>query len=188
MALSLAMTLGLSAKFRVFGSDFHQKSLRRAQQGQYNVSHLGEIPSRYQGLIERCQFEQQPSGKNAVMTLPSPSVAYPQKEVFRLKPELARRLSFFSYNLMTLPVNLPVPLGSCQLILCNNVLIYFRQFDQRDIINRLVDYLAEDGVLLLGVGELPNLTNPRLKKLPYPELNGFCKVNSPKWLEQLSLM
>ena len=29
-----------------------------------------------------------------------------------------------------------------------NGLIYFRQFDQRDIINRLVDYLADAGVLL----------------------------------------
>lgn len=172
MALSLAKALGVSADFEIFGSDFHQKSLSIAQQGQYDVSQLADIPSLYQGYLERKI---------------SSNLGSVNKELISLKPELARHLAFFSDNLVNPSEELPIALGSCQLILCKNVLIYFRQFDQRDIINRLVGYLAEDGVLILGAGELPNLNNPQLKKLPYPQINGFCKINSPIWLEQLYL-
>lgn len=168
IALSLAKAVGQAVDFRVFGSDFHQKSLNIARQGQYDISQLADIPRRYHGFVRR----EKPAS---------------DKERFGLKPDLAQHLAFFSQNLMQPLVDLPFEKGSCQLIVCKNVLIYFRQFDQRDIIHRLVDYLADDGVLILGVGELPNFSNSQLKKLPYPQMNGFCKINSPIWLEQLYL-
>lgn len=175
LSLSIAKAMGRMANFHIFGSDFHQKSLAIARRGQYELSQMVDIPQPYHIYLEKQPATATPS------QLPIDS------QVFGLKPELAQHLTYFSHNLMQPLVNLPVALGSCQLIVCKNVLIYFRQFDQRDIINQLVDYLSDDGVLILGAGELPNFSHPRLKKLPYPQINGFCKINSPIWLEQLYL-
>lgn len=38
-------------------------------------------------------------------------------------------------------------------IICQNMLIYFRRFDQRDILQRLADMLPRGGNLVLGAGE-----------------------------------
>jgi chemotaxis protein methyltransferase CheR len=68
---------------------------------------------------------------------------------WRIKPELARNITFRSLNL-TEPFR---HLGTFDLIMCRNVLIYFSEETKRDIMARLGEMLAPDGYLMLGGAE-----------------------------------
>jgi chemotaxis protein methyltransferase CheR len=47
----------------------------------------------------------------------------------------------------------PLPIGRFDVILCRNVLLYFSLDLRRKVLERLVQVLRPDGVLVLGAGE-----------------------------------
>ncbi|MFW2176923.1 MULTISPECIES: CheR family methyltransferase [unclassified Moraxella] len=161
VALSIAKQLGESGRFKVYGSDFNQQALAYARQGLYEIAESAYIPQRYHAWLKFVTL-----GKVQVVD------------------SVRAKLQFFSKNLVDYEQTMPVLPKQCQLILCNNVLIYFRQFEQRDVVQFLLEYLADDGILLLGVGELPQFNHPQLVKLPLSHINGYRKVNAPAWLKQ----
>ena len=63
------------------------------------------------------------------------------RDKFSLIPTIKSQWQFFSKNLVDAQQPIPLEAGQCQLIVCNNVLIYFRQFEQRDIVRYLARYL-----------------------------------------------
>jgi len=74
----------------------------------------------------------------------------PDKEVFRVIPEIRHRVNFFQCNLM----DLPYPIGTeLDLIFCRNILIYFKPEDQARILHGLIDHLDSGGFLVLGHAE-----------------------------------
>ncbi|WP_152411768.1 CheR family methyltransferase [Moraxella macacae] len=149
-------------EFLVYGSDFRQQSLEVAKQGLYDKSELANIPEIYHNKLQISEKK------------------------FGLLPDYHRHLQFFSKNLVDKSVFIPLAKRQCQVILCKNVLIYFRQFEQRDILQYLTQFLADDGILLLGVGELTKMQQSKLMRLPLPNLNVFCKKNAPMWVQQLT--
>jgi chemotaxis protein methyltransferase CheR len=66
---------------------------------------------------------------------------------WRVKRPLARYLRFRRHNLLTPQI------GSFDLILCRNVLLYFSPEHRRLAFDRLAGALAPDGYLMLGAGE-----------------------------------
>ena len=66
------------------------------------------------------------------------------------------------------------------------MLIYFRQFEQRDIVRYLARYLADDGVLLLGAGESLGFSDSDLQQIAMPTINGYCKTVAPDWLKAVA--
>jgi len=95
-------------------------------------------------------------------------------------------LQFFSKNLVDAQQSIPLEADQCQLIVCNNVLIYFWQFEQRDIVRYLARYLADDGVLLLGAGESLGFSDPDLQQIAVPTIHGYCKTVAPDWLKAVA--
>lgn len=75
---------------------------------------------------------------------------------YRLKDRYRRIARFERHNLLAM-IDAAAPLGfsDYDLILCRNVLIYFRQEDATAIVGALAGRLAPDGILLLGHAE-PN--------------------------------
>lgn len=149
--------------FMVYGSDFSQQSLQTARKGDYNLEELVHVPESYRRYLQL------------------------DKTSFRLNPVLTNHLQFFSKNLVDYEQAIPLVQKQCQVIICKNVLIYFRQFEQRDIINYLTQFLADDGILLLGVGELIKYQGTQLARLPKTkiQINAFCKLNAPDWLKKV---
>lgn len=72
----------------------------------------------------------------------------PEGEDWRLRPEVAGRTRFAVRSVF----DPPLP-GRFDLILCRNVLLYFREERRREALARLAESLAPDGLLLLGAGE-----------------------------------
>lgn len=77
-------------------------------------------------------------------------------ERYRLKDRYRGIARFERHNLLAM-IDAAAPLGFSEydLILCRNVLIYFRQEDATAIVGALAGRLASDGILLLGHAE-PN--------------------------------
>ncbi len=63
-------------------------------------------------------------------------------------------------------------------ILCQNTLIYFRKFDQRDILARLVELLEEGGYLILGAAECLFWQHPKMQRIHHPTINAWQKISA----------
>ncbi|WP_410472606.1 CheR family methyltransferase [Faucicola mancuniensis] len=161
LLLTLAPVLRQRRDFLVYGSDFRQQSLQFAKKGEYDIAELLSIPKVYQQDLDI------------------------HERHFCVKPQERRHLQFFSKNLVDYEQAIPILKRQCQVIICKNVLIYFRQFEQRDIVHYLSQFLADDGVLLLGAGELTRFQTTKLVRLPQTAINGFCKPTAPDWLKQI---
>jgi chemotaxis protein methyltransferase CheR len=69
---------------------------------------------------------------------------------FRVRPDLARLITYRRLDLLTDPY----PTGPFDLIVCRNVLIYFRGEQRRQVVRALSERLAPAGILFLGSTEV----------------------------------
>jgi chemotaxis protein methyltransferase CheR len=72
-------------------------------------------------------------------------------EVWEVKPEIRRRVSFKELNLL----NSFAGLGKFDIVFCRNVLIYFSSDLKSDILNRIAQCINPGGYLFLGGSESP---------------------------------
>ena len=113
----------------VTASDISRPALARARQGVYTLRRLQSMPERWrQSYVE---LHGDGSGQ--------------------IKSSLRERLCFVQINVLDLKA---VPMQGMDVIFCQNLLIYFRRFHKRDIVNQLIQRLAPGGLLILGVNEM----------------------------------
>lgn len=108
-------------RFRIHGTDIDGESLRAAARAEFNDFALAETPP----AVRERWFE---SGR-----------------VFRLRPEIQRRVTFGTLDLL----RSPFPSGQ-HLIICRNVIIYLERAVQDELFQRFRSALAPDGFLVLG--------------------------------------
>ena len=70
---------------------------------------------------------------------------------WQVNESLRRRIAFGQLNLMEVH---KAPFTGLDVIFCQNVLIYFRRFKKRDIVNELANRLTPGEFLVLGPGRL----------------------------------
>ncbi len=70
-------------------------------------------------------------------------------EMWRVRPELRRMVTFREFNLL----DDPAALGTFDIIFCRNVLLYFDVETKRAILERMSQRLRAGGALLLGTSE-----------------------------------
>ncbi len=117
----------MSWNLQVTATDVSRTVIDRAQTGRYNHFEVQRgLPVQY--LIK--YFEQ-------------------DEREYQLKHEIRRRVNFKALNLME-PFN---SVGEHDIIFVRNVLIYFDPEVKRDILERMCNCLAPDGVLFLGSTE-----------------------------------
>jgi two-component system CheB/CheR fusion protein len=130
-AYSLAIVLAehapqvLQNDVKIYATDVDMDALATARQALYRLEQLKELP---EGYVER----------------------YFSKEgqLYRFRRELRRMCIFGSHNLADDP-----PLARVDLLVCRNVLIYFKTDLQERLLPRFSYAIREDGFLFLGKSE-----------------------------------
>ena len=82
--------------------------------------------------------------------------------LFTIKEVIKQRVAFGVFNL--LDVNKPSNI-KYDVIYCQNVLMYFEKSVREQILNGLVEYLNEDGLLILGQTEINAWSHPKMKRV-----------------------
>lgn len=86
-----------------------------------------------------------------------------KEKIFTIKPALKSLISFRKFNLMT--TKFPFK-GKFDFIFCRNVMIYFDLETQQTLVNKMIDYLEDDGYLFIGHSEnISGAVRNRLKPL-----------------------
>jgi chemotaxis protein methyltransferase CheR len=136
IAMTVVEALGNNAPVRIVASDIDTKVLATAQRGVYDVDSRGLSPERLQRHFLRGK------GGNAGF--------------IRVKPELAKLIEFRPFNLMSRGWSLGEPFD---IIFCRNVMIYFDNPTQRQVLQQMHAVLKPQGLLYVGHSE--NFTDAR---------------------------
>jgi len=92
------------------------------------------------------------------------------KDHVQVSVELRQKVCFTQANLIDLQ-NLPVT--KMDIILCQNVLIYFKHEIRNRILQQLAAKLKSGGILVLGAGEVFSWSHPELEQLNYDSTLAF---------------
>lgn len=122
--------LGIAPNYGVIGSDISRSAVKRASEGRYSSSRLGKLSAQQ----IRQFFVQQPEGD------------------YQVADPIRDRVRFVHSNIVD--TALPHFSKSVHLIYCQNVLIYFRRWMRKRIVQQMVGNLGPNGCLVLGLGEI----------------------------------
>ncbi|MFC3680597.1 CheR family methyltransferase [Bacterioplanoides pacificum] len=144
-----------SKRFAITGTDISTIVLRKARAGRFQPRALDWVPQDY---LARA-FKN--SGINEI----------------EISDHLRKRCCFSQVNILNLNA---FPLDSQHIIYCQNVLIYFRRWRRREILNVLAERLAPGGILVIGLGEMVDFSHPLLEPVRSSQVSAFVrkKTNS----------
>lgn len=157
-AFTLAMLIdrslaeaGLDARFGVIGSDISLYSLATARQAVYLSRRAHNIEP---ALRERYCEPLEGGG-------------------FRICDRLRRRVCFAQFNILDAG---STPVGSMDLVYCQNVLIYFDRDTRARVLNGLVRPLRVGGVLVLGAGEVIGWKHPAMERVGGTDVLAYRRI------------
>jgi chemotaxis protein methyltransferase CheR len=131
IALTLLDALGTEVNLRILASDIATEVLSRAAAGVYALENLAALPK-----TSLTRHFLKGTGANTGFV--------------RVRPEVARLVTFRAINLLDAawPIH-----TEFDIIFCRNVLIYFDRPTQQRVVQHLLEYLKDDGLLVLGHSE-----------------------------------
>lgn len=132
IAITVAETLGTSdTSVKIIASDLDTNVLEKARAGVYPLERIEKLsPERVRRFFMR--------GTGA------------HEGHVRVRPEIARMVSFEQVNLLKDP--LPVK-GPFDAVFCRNVMIYFDKATQADVVRRLAKVMKPDALMFVGHSE-----------------------------------
>ena len=135
--------------YRIFASDLSETDLSHARTGIYAADELKNVRLRH---LDTC-FSR-------------------QGEFYSIVPRIRSQVQFASYDLLeTNTICPPASIyGEFDLVLCSNVLLYYRHEAQVQILNKLRESLATGGYLMTGETE---------RQIVADRIGGFCAVVPP---------
>ncbi|MET1080436.1 MAG: CheR family methyltransferase [Pseudomonas sp.] len=153
MAISAAQVRRDAARpdlFGVTGTDISLNALNKAREAVYGARKLDQMD------IDLCEryFEAQADGS------------------FKVIPSLAAQVCCARLNVLELA---KAPMSGMDVIFCQNLLIYFRRWRRREILNRLAECLAPGGLLVVGVGEVVGWQHPELEPVADERVLAFTR-------------
>ncbi|MDX1802743.1 MAG: CheR family methyltransferase [Alcanivorax sp.] len=155
-AYSLAMLINEQfgrANRRLFygitGTDISLPTLAKARKGEYSTRRVMQIDP----LLREKYF-----------------VDTDNSHTMAVGETLRERICFARLNVLDLG---KAPMNNMDLIFCQNMLIYFRRWRKREIVNRLADRLAPGGLLVLGPGEITEWQHPDLERVHFADTLAF---------------
>jgi len=98
-----------------------------------------------------------------------------EDDKFQVNDELRKRVCFNHLNILDIGA---APIGKMDIIVCQNLLIYFDKEQRLEIANTLADHLQPGGLLILGVGELLNWQHPEIKRFTYANTLAFKRQHN----------
>jgi len=136
--------------FGVLATDICTEALRRARAGRFHARRLGAVPV---ALRER-YFQISGTGE------------------FEVRSELRQRLCCAQANLLEAA---QLPLLAMDVIFCQNVLVYFRRWRVRQVLDALAARLKPGGLLVLGPGEAAHWQPPGLTRVKHPGVSAWLR-------------
>lgn len=95
---------------------------------------------------------------------------------FKVVKPIRDKVRFSQFNLLGLD---KATVSLMDVVICQNVLIYFRQAQRRKILDEIIRFIKPGGTLILGAGEVINWKNPLVKSLNYPSTMAFKRLDNP---------
>jgi type IV pilus assembly protein PilK len=143
----------LGINYSVTGTDLSTVVLRKARQGKYPIRKLETLPvsyrQRYCTAIENNEYQ--------------------------IVPMLRDRTCFTQVNALNLDA---FPVEGLSVIYCQNLLIYFRRWRRREILNALAERLVPGGILVTGLGEMVDWQHPDLIQVESNKLSIYVRRES----------
>jgi chemotaxis methyl-accepting protein methylase len=157
-AYSLAMLLenikgqNKNISYRIFGTDQDMNQISMARLGQYCKESVGNIKLKH---LEQWFTK--------------------TENLYAVAPELKKHCEFSVFNLLSEQSSPPESIyGDFDLVLCANILFYYKPVAQKIIIDKISDSLSEDGLLVCGEVEREILLNLHFKEI-FPQSGIFRK-------------
>lgn len=142
-----------SPAFSIVGIDVSAEAIQAARRGAYPIRHLENIPE----PLRDNYFNVVAAGGS-----------------MEVKEELKKRVGFFVSNMFD--ENCPGLASPLDVIFCQNVLIYLKNWRRRDLLNSFVEKLKPGGYLIVGPGELNDWQPEGLSRVAYRGIQAFEKL------------
>lgn len=150
--------LSTARSYRLLGLDINQKNLSIARQAHYANRLLGEIDEKFYDVLEDVPTEL--------------GVQWQPKQAIQNNADFASCNLFDQNDLNDVLTAMNMKPA---VVICQNVLIYFRRFDQRDILGRTAAVIADGGYLILGAAEGLFWQDARMTKVLHTSVNAWQK-------------
>lgn len=95
-------------------------------------------------------------------------------ERFQVNKKLRSRVCFAHGNASELK---KLPQVNMDLISCHNMLIYFRRWRRRKILNNLAERLKPGGILVIGMGEIMDWDHPNLERVNDDTVQAYRRID-----------
>jgi type IV pilus assembly protein PilK len=89
---------------------------------------------------------------------------------YEIVNRLRERVCFTQANIIN---HNNLPDVKVDVIFCQNLLVYFRRWLRRDILNVLSDHLKSGGILVTGLGEVPEWEHPQMQRISVDEVQVY---------------
>ncbi|MFN3579407.1 MAG: CheR family methyltransferase [Pseudomonas sp.] len=144
--------------YGIWATDISLKALDQARTARYSQSRLGGLNE-----AERRRWLQASD-----------------EGFHHIVPTLRERICFTRLNILELAQS---PIRDLDIIFCQNLLIYFRRWRRRDLLNMLAKRLAPGGMLVIGLGEIVDWKNPLLEPFPDDRVQAYVRRDTHESLE-----
>jgi chemotaxis protein methyltransferase CheR/type IV pilus assembly protein PilK len=156
-AYSLAMVINdcfelaaLDPYYGITAMDISASALSRARAGRYPARRLEQItPEEIKRYMHQCA-----DGSYEVVAKLRDRVCFTQGNIIRASA---------------------MPRVKVDVIFCQNLLVYFRRWLRRDILNALVDRLKPGGLLVIGLGEVVDWEHPKMQRVALDEVQAYLR-------------
>ena len=176
-AWSLAMRLASKqlGNYQILGTDVSQQALATARLGQYDTRQQLLIPESCQQFIQPLMPKTSNKNLDFDSTTINADTVNNSHINWQVMPILKPQVRFALHNIMdkTPPIS-----HLQQVIVCQNMLLYFRKFDQRDILARLSEQCAVGGYIILAPGEALFWRPSNMRRLAHPQINAWQKISA----------
>ena len=174
---SLAMSLAAKqlSNYTILGTDVSQQVLAKARLGQYDDKQHSLIPPYCQQFVQPLQPENIADDTGIGHTGINKDIVSSSYAYWQITATLKSQVRFALHNIMD---EKPPTAHLQQVIVCQNVLLYFRKFDQRDILARLSNQCALGGYIILAPGEALFWRPSNMRRIAHPQINAWQKISA----------
>ncbi|WP_372843483.1 protein-glutamate O-methyltransferase CheR [Psychrobacter sp.] len=177
---SLAMSLAAKqlSNYTILGTDVSQQVLAQARVGQYDAKQQALIPPYCQQFVQPllpAAMADEANIDNAGNAFIDKAKVSNSTGYWQVTATLKSQVRFALHNIMD---EKPPTAHLQQMIVCQNMLLYFRKFDQRDILARLSKQCAVGGYIILAPGEALFWRPSNMRRIAHPHLNAWQKIST----------
>ena len=174
-SLAMSLTAAQLSNHVILGTDVSEQAITNARLGQYDQRQYSLIPQNCQQFVYPLITKN--AGNELSMADTSSKVERSINTQFdwQVAPALRPYVSFALHNV----IEQKSPTSHLQnVIICQNMLLYFRKFDQRDILAWLSEQCEVEGYIILAPGEALFWRPSNMRRIAHPQVNVWQKISA----------